>query len=73
MLRHDTKVDRVLVSDDYIYWGGDGPPIPEFSGVNVCCTVQGHKCNFTDEVVRDFVKWIRGFKDRGLCARPLDF
>ena len=27
-LRHDTRVDRVLISDDYIYWGGDGPPFP---------------------------------------------
>jgi hypothetical protein len=24
----DTRVDRVLVSQEFIYWGGGGPPIP---------------------------------------------
>ena len=30
----DAGTDRVLISDDYIYWGGSGPLLPEFSGVN---------------------------------------
>ena len=25
----DTKADRVLVSDDFVYWGGSGPPVTE--------------------------------------------
>ena len=27
-IENDTKTDRVLISDDYIYWGGEGPQIP---------------------------------------------
>ncbi len=72
-LAHDTKVDRVLISDDFVYWGGDGPPVPEFRGVRVCHTTQKHKSNFPDEVVREFIAWIRGFTERGCRGRPLDF
>ena len=25
----DTKADRVLISDDFVYWGGSGPPVAE--------------------------------------------
>ena len=73
-LKKDTGVDRVLISDDYIYWGDDGPPLPpEFCGVNVRCYFQGHKCKFPDEVVYAFITCIRGFKDRGYVGEPLDF
>ena len=27
-LIRDTSVDQVLISDDYVYWGGDGPVLP---------------------------------------------
>ena len=33
-LEEDTSVDRVLISDDFIYWGGSGPLLPEFQGVH---------------------------------------
>ena len=72
-LAHDTKVDRVLIGEDFVYWGGDGPPVPEFRGVSVCHTTQKHKSNFSDEVVRDFIAWIRGFDESGCCGQPLDF
>ena len=72
-LAHDTKVDRVLISKDYIFLGGDGPPVPEFHGISVCHTTQKHKSNFPDEVVREFISWIRGFKERGYRGEPLDF
>ena len=73
MLCRDTKVDRVLVSDDFIYFGGDGPPLPEFGGVDVCCTTQGHKCRFDDVVVQEFIDWIRSFDEIGICGKPLDY
>ena len=70
---HDTRTDRVLVSDDFIYWGGDGPPIPpEFGGVSVLCTTQGHKCRFSEKAISEFVRWFGQFEERGLCGYPLD-
>ena len=29
-VRNDTQVNRVLVSNDFIYWGGNGPTVPTF-------------------------------------------
>ena len=70
----DTKTDRVLISNDFIYWGSSGPPLPpEFSGVSVLCSTQGHKCIFPEEVIESFVKWIRGFEERGRCGDPLEW
>ena len=66
----DTKVDCVLVSDDFVYFGGDGPPVPEFCGVNVCCVTQGHKCRFPEEVVESAIEWVRGLGDTGRCGQP---
>ena len=72
-VRNDTQVNRVLVSNDFIFWGGSGPPLPPFSGETVCHSTQGHRCNFPGEVVDDFVTWIRSFNDIGYCGIPLDW
>ena len=69
----DTKVDRVLVSDDFIYWGATGPKLPMFCGVHFCCDRQGHKYKFPEEAVAESIAWIRRFNDRGYCGRPLDW
>ena len=70
----DIKTDRVLVSDDFIYWGGDGPPMPpEFRDAGVLKSTQGHKCKFPESIVVEFVGWIRGLGDKGRCGNPLDW
>lgn len=69
----DTKVDRVLVSDDFIYLGGAGPIIPTFRGVNICHQWQGHRSNFPEEVVTEFVEWVRSLGDWGYCGAPLEW
>lgn len=74
-IEDDVYVDRVLVSDDFVYWGGDGPPLPEFRGHNLCKKGPAHKVNFPQTVVEDFVSWIRGIQrggDSGVCGSPLD-
>ena len=50
-LCHDTKIDRVLISDDFIYWGGSGPQIPTFSGIDICKCGPSHKCKFPKKVI----------------------
>ena len=72
-LCHDTSVDRVLISDDYIYWGGEGPLVPEFRAFNVCHVTQSHRSIFPYEVVQDFIIWISDFNERGYRGKPLDF
>ncbi len=72
-LERDTKEDKVLISDDFVYWGGDGPVIPEFSGINVCHTTQHHKRFDDNAIVMDFIAWVRSFDASGCLGKPLDF
>ena len=48
-ITNDTQTDRVLISADYVYWGGAGPRIAEkfrnYGGVEICAK-RGHKSNF---------------------------
>ena len=74
-MQQDTGVDRVLISDDFVYWGGNGPLLPEFGGSNLCKEGRGYLVKFPEEVVEGFVEWIRrlqGAGDTGLCGNPLD-
>ena len=74
-LQEDISVDRVLVSGDFVYWGGNGPPLPEFGGYKLCREGRGYLVNFPEEVVAMFVEWIRGLQcagETGACGNPLD-
>ena len=68
---NDTKTDRVLISDDFIYWGGCGVEIPEFDGINICKNGQSHRSMFSDQVVAACIGWLRSFEETGYCDRPL--
>jgi hypothetical protein len=75
---NDTQADRVLVSDDFVYWGGSGPKLPAHllkSGPHhvSLCAVRGHKNNFPSAFVHDVVDWIRSFADKGRVGEPLDW
>ena len=70
---NDTQVDRVLISNDFIYWGATGPELPMFCVDNFCHDRQGHKCRFPEEVVAELIAWIRSLSDRDYCGRPLDW
>ena len=68
----DTSVDRVLISDDFIYLGGDGPPMPpEF--LELVYTGRGHKCRLPEENVQKLVQWLRGTGDKGVVGKPTDW
>src|SRR2546427_5053034 len=59
-VRADTQTDRVLISYDFVYWGGSGPELPETflsygpDHVNLCA-VRNHKSDFPPELVHDFL------------------
>lgn len=75
-IKNDTQTDRVLISDDFVYWGGGGPHIPmrvrEFQGYDLCGK-RGHKNSFPPKMVESFERWLRSTGDHGYCAAPLDW
>jgi hypothetical protein len=75
-IAHDTQSDRVLISSDYVYWGGSGPRIParfrNFRGVDICAG-RGHKNTFPERMIKEFVAWLRSRDEKGYCGIPLDW
>jgi hypothetical protein len=72
----DTRVDRVLISRDFVYWGASGPRIPDelrafgADEEDICSSTQGHRCRFSGDMVTAFVRWVEGLEQRGLQGRP---
>jgi hypothetical protein len=73
---NDTQTDRVLISDDYVYWGGSGPILPKrfrnFEGLDLCGK-RGHKNVFPDKMIEEVIEWLRLRGDTGYCGAPLDW
>ena len=73
---NDTKTNRVLVSDDFVYWGGSGPKLPrrfrEYQGADICA-IRGHNNHFPEHLVNDFTAWVAGRGAEGFAGAPLDW
>ena len=69
-LRTDTKVDRVLASTDFAYWGGRGPRIPDRFLRDGLLAGRGYRSRFSKDLVDDFVEWHRGLGASGRLADP---
>jgi hypothetical protein len=73
----DTSVNRVLISKSFTYWGGFGPEIPtqfrDYVGDDIVCSARNHRSNFSDDLVRDFLKWLVPLAHEGYVGEPLDW
>lgn len=76
-VNRDTGTDRVLISDDYYYFGGEGPSIPETfrdpSRYDICRKVRQRKRLDDEDWIAEFVGWLRTFGPPGYYGRPLDW
>ena len=72
-IHYDTGVDRVLIGEEFIYWGGAGPPLPRFAGVDIRTKGIGYRCHFPAEVQQEFEEWFGSLAERGVCGRPAGF
>lgn len=76
-IAHDTKTDRILVSEEYVYWGGEGPEIPskfrDYKGEDIRKKNSSHKSNFSREFIDEFVEWFRSLPEHGCLGRPLEW
>ena len=75
-VERDTKSEKVLISNDFAYWGGSGPEIPvqfrRFNGADICAG-RGHKNHFSDDHRDQFIAWLRSLNEHGYVGRPLDW
>ena len=68
---HDLAGRQVLIAWDFVYWGGEGPPVPPCADVNVVCSGRGHRNHFPPEAVDAFAAWIRATGLPGRIGWPL--
>jgi hypothetical protein len=77
-VKADTGANRVLVSDDFVYWGGSGPEVPsrflDYGKSHESIRAgRGHKRKFSPSFVSDFVQWVRSVNQIGYLGEPLDW
>lgn len=76
-LTRDTKIERVLISDDFVYYGGEGPKLPaEFlsGGTHeILHKGQFHRRFDNEKVIHSFVTWLRSREDEGYTGKPWDW
>lgn len=75
-LLKDTGTNKVLISTDFAYWGQSGPKIPDkfrnYNAFDICAGI-GHKCNFPESLVNEFITWFRSLESSGFLGSPLDW
>jgi len=77
-VRVDTGTNRVLVSNEFVYWGGAGPALPrQFLSYGPhhesVLAGRGHRNRFPAQIVADVIAWIKSLHQSGYCAEPLDW
>ena len=75
--KRDTRVARILFSDDFVYFGGEGPLLPSryLNGgdLTFVCVGRGHRRVAEPKIIISFEKWIRDLGVNGVCGVPLDW
>lgn len=72
-ISRDTGTNRVLVAEKFAYWGGTGPKLVQFAGLDIRKSGQGHRCNFPAQVVDELVNWFRNLPEIEVLANPYDW
>lgn len=71
-LNTDTKANKVLIGEEFYYFGRACPFIPE-AFAPIAWGHRGHKCDFSQDTIRDFVAYIRSTYRPGILGRPGDW
>ncbi|MEF7612991.1 hypothetical protein V4F39_03640 [Aquincola sp. MAHUQ-54] len=72
----DTGVDRVLVSQQYLYLGGEGPAIPDIRdarGRPLCKIGIGHSKFQDPQLIDSFVAWLHSLRMTGFKGVPYEW
>lgn len=78
-IARDTRIDKVLISNHYVYFGKHGPTIPNClnsGGISLCHAGQGHRKFSTrhdNAMIEKFKKWFYSFEKFGFVEEPYDW
>jgi hypothetical protein len=70
--RDTGTTDRVLIGQDFAYWGGEGPIIPDGLS-DFVHTTQGHRCRFNQDRIDAFVQWLGSLPRPEFPGRPANW
>lgn len=75
-IQRDTGVDKVLISNNFVYFGGEGPAFPNvlrsFNDIDVCKSGIGRKRIEDKELIEHFEAWI-GSLGSGYSGPPMEW
>ncbi|NQY82766.1 MAG: hypothetical protein HRT36_07140 [Alphaproteobacteria bacterium] len=69
----DTLADRVLISEDFVYFGAEGPALPAKFEQDMVCANRGSKRVRNNAVISAFEKWLRELEVVGYQGKPREF
>jgi hypothetical protein len=76
-MTRDTGVNRVLISNDFIYFGGTGPEIPEElrddGDRHLCKIGRGRLCFEDQQLIAQMEYWIRSLGSWGYQGAPFEW
>lgn len=76
-VQRDTSVNRVLISSDFIYFGGIGPEFPQNlqdrNGRPLCKSGRGLSCFDDPKLIESLEQWVRAFGVSGYQGAPYEW
>ena len=76
-VERDTGVERILVSDDFIYFGGEGQQLPaqflDGGRLQMICLHRNYRRVRNEPVIGEFENWIRSLAKEGFQGKPWDW
>lgn len=76
-IARDTGVDRILISEDFVYFGGYGPEFPQSlrncDGEDISKKGIGYSVFPDGKLVQRFVEWIRSIRESGYRSAPTEW
>jgi hypothetical protein len=72
-IERDTGItERVLIGQNFSYWGVEGPLIPEALG-DFVHTTQGHRCRYKPDRIAAFLAWLDSVPRPIMIGRPANW
>jgi len=74
----DTSVNRLLISQTFVYYGADAPLIPQRfrtykpTGENICCSARGYR-RLSQDLATAFEAWLHSRAEWGVQGMPSEF